>query len=172
MGYDISAYVEKKNKDTSKWDLVTTNAVSSRLKHIFNDYRDFRQIGWDDLSTGMQEHYKKDEEGNVWCNFYVVTLQELEGITNRRINDVFTKLNVIVKALGCSKVFSDEGEELEPWGDDDGKLTYPINKQLVEDLQYGYESMREIGQREAFDLFIHESMDDYDGEYRIILVVA
>ena len=80
---------------------------------------------------------------------------------------------MIVKALGCGKVYSDDGEELEPWGDDEkkDKLTFPINKELVEDLQYGYEDMRKVGQREAFDLFISEYIG-WDGEYRIIFTVS
>jgi hypothetical protein len=178
MGYDVSAYVEKKNKETGKWDLVTPQAVSARLKYIFDDYNKFPQVKWDDLSDGMKGMYKQEKddttgEARCYTNFYVTTLQELEDKTSDKINDCFTRLNMVVKALGCERVFSDEGDELEPWGDDEkkDKLTFPINKQLIEDLQYGYETMRQIGQREAFDLFISEYIH-YDGEYRIIFTVS
>ena len=79
---------------------------------------------------------------------------------------------MVVKALGCSKVYSDDGEELEPWGDEDNeKLTFPINKRLVEDLQYGYETMRSIGQREAIDLVLSE-YTEYGEEYRVVFVLT
>lgn len=172
MGYDVSAYVEKKNAD-GKWELVTPEAVSSRLKYIFEDYKEFPEVKWDDLSDGMKEKFKKDENGQVYSTFHTATLQALEDKTSTKINEVFTRLNMIVKALGCGKVYSDDGEELEPWGDDEkkDKLTFPINKELVEDLQYGYEDMRKVGQREAFDLFISEYIG-WDGEYRIIFTVS
>lgn len=172
MGYDVSAYVEKKNAD-GKWELVTPEAVSSRLKYIFEDYKEFPEVKWDDLSDGMKEKFKKDENGQVYSTFHTATLQSLEDKTSTKINEVFTRLNMIVKALGCGKVYSDDGEELEPWGDDEkkDKLTFPINKELVEDLQYGYEDMRKVGQREAFDLFISEYIG-WDGEYRIIFTVS
>lgn len=172
MGYDVSAYVEKKNAD-GKWELVTPEAVSSRLKYIFEDYKEFPEVKWDDLSDGMKEKFKKDENGQVYSTFHTATLQALEDKTSTKINEVFTRLNMIVKALGCGKVYSDDGEELEPWGDDEkkDKLTFPINKELVEDLQYGYEDMRKVGQREAFDLFISEYIG-WDCEYRIIFTVS
>ena len=172
MGYDVSAYVEKKNAN-GKWELVTPRAVSSRLKYIFDDYNKFPTLSWDEVSDGLKEMYKKDENGNVYSSFHVATLQELEDKSGAKINETFTRLNVIVKALGCERVFSDDGDELEPWGDDEekDKLTFPINKQLVEDLQYGFETVRQIGQREAFDLFISEYIN-YDGEYRIVFTVT
>lgn len=178
MGYDVSVYVEKRNVENNKWELVTPHAVSSRLKYIFDDYNKFQKVNWDDLSDGLKEMYKleKDDttgEARCYTSFYSTTLQELEDKNNGKISDCFTRLNMVVKALGCERVFSDDGDELEPWGDDEktDKLTFPINKQLVEDLQYGYENMRRIGQREAFDLFISEHMD-YDGEYRIVFTVT
>ena len=172
MGYDVSAYVEKKNAD-GKWELVTASAVSARLKYIFDDYKEFPEVRWDDLSDGMKEKFKKDDNGQVYTTFHATTLQELEDKSSKKISDCFTRLNFIVKALGCCKVYSNDGDELEPWGEDEKKekLTFPINKELIEDLQYGYEDMRKVGQREAFDLFISEFID-WDGEYRIIFTVS
>lgn len=172
MGYDVSAYIEKKNAE-GKWELVTPDAISARLKYIFEDYKEFPEVKWDDLSDGMKEKFKKDENGNVYSTFHATTLQALEDKTSTKINECFTRLNMIVKALGCSKVYSDDGEELAGWGDDEkkDKLTFPINKELVEDLQYGYEDMRKVGQREAFDLFISEYIE-WNGEYRIIFTVS
>ena len=176
MGYNIGAYVEHKNKDTGKWDLVCKTPISSYLKYIFDDYQDYPRLKWEDLSSGLQEIYKKekDSDGKEVCyaSFYTKTTQELEDAVSSKIHNAYTKLNMVVKALGCSKVYSDDGEELEPWGDEDNeKLTFPINKRLVEDLQYGYETMRSIGQREAIDLVLSE-YTEYGEEYRVVFVLT
>ena len=176
MGYNIGAYVEHKNKDTGKWDLVCKKPISSYLKYIFDDYQDYPRLKWEELSSGLQEIYKKekDSEGKEVCyaSFYTKTTQELEDAVSSKIHNAYTKLNMVVKALGCSKVYSDDGEELEPWGDEDNeKLTFPINKRLVEDLQYGYETMRSIGQREAIDLVLSE-YTEYGEEYRVVFVLT
>ena len=176
MGYNIGAYVEHKNKDTGKWDLVCKKPISSYLKYIFDDYQDYPRLKWEDLSSGLQEIYKKekDSEGKEVCyaSFYTKTTQELEDAVSSKIHNAYTKLNMVVKALGCSKVYSDDGEELEPWGDEDNeKLTFPINKRLVEDLQYGYETMRSIGQREAIDLVLNE-YTEYGEGYRVVFVLT
>ena len=176
MGYNIGAYVEHKNKDTGKWDHVGQKPISSYLKYIFDDYQDYPRLKWEDLSSGLQEIYKKekDSEGKEVCyaSFYTKTTQELEDAVSSKIHNAYTKLKMVVKALGCSKVYSDDGEELEPWGDEDNeKLTFPINKRLVEDLQYGYETMRSIGQREAIDLVLSE-YTEYGEEYRVVFVLT
>ena len=176
MGYNIGAYVEHKNKDTGKWDLVCKKPISSYLKYIFDDYQDYPRLKWEELSSGLQEIYKKekDSEGKEVCyaSFYTKTTQELEDAVSSKIHNAYTKLNMVVKALGCSKVYSDDGEELEPWGEEDNeKLTFPINKRLVEDLQYGYETMRSIGQREAIDLVLSE-YTEYGEEYRVVFVLT
>ena len=176
MGYNIGAYVEHKNKDTGKWDLVCKKPISSYLKYIFDDYQDYPRLKWEDSSSGLQEIYKKekDSDGKEVCyaSFYTKTTQELEDAVSSKIHNAYTKLNMVVKALGCSKVYSDDGEELEPWGDEDNeKLTFPINKRLVEDLQYGYETMRSIGQREAIDLVLSE-YTEYGEEYRVVFVLT
>ena len=176
MGYNIGAYVEHKNKDTGKWDLVCKKPISSYLKYIFDDYQDYPRLKWEDLSSGLQEIYKKekDSDGKEVCyaSFYTKTTQELEDAVSSKIHNAYTKLNMVVKALGCSKVYSDDGEELEPWGDENNeKLTFPINKRLVEDLQYGYETMRSIGQREAIDLVLSE-YTEYGEEYRVVFVLT
>ncbi len=176
MGYSIEAYVEHKNKDTGNWELVTEKPISTCLKYIFDDYQEFPRLEWDNLSQGLKDKYKKekDSEGKEVCysSFYTKTPLELEDAVSDKIRDTYTRLNVVVKALGCSRVYSDDGDEIEPWGDDEkDKLTFPINKQLVEDLQYGYENMRNIGQREAFDLMVSE-FTEYGEDYRVVFVMT
>jgi hypothetical protein len=177
MGYNIAAYVERKDKETGKWVLATERPISSYLKYIFDDFKEYPTLGWEELSEGLQNIYKreKDEstgEERCYASFYTKTTQELEDAVSANIHDAYTKLNMIVKALGCSKVYSDDGEELEPWGDDEQeKMTLPINKGLVEDLQYGYEAMRNIGQKEAIDLVLSE-YTEYGEGYRVVFVLT
>lgn len=171
MGYDISAYVEQKDGD--KWVLVSERPISSRLKYIIDDYKDFNGLNWDDLSDGLKGIFKKDEDGKVYYSFYVARIEDIEAKISEKIKESYVRLNTIVKALGCQRFQSDDGEELEPWGDEDKeKLTLPINKQLIDELQYGISDIRKIGQREAFDLFASELMSDFDATYRIVFVVT
>ena len=178
MSYNITAYVERKNKDTGKWELVTEKPISSYLKYIFEDYNEYPKLNWEDLSDGLKGIYPLETldsttgEAKCYTSFYTKTTQELEDDVSSKIHDAYTKLNMVVKALGCSRVYSDDGDELESWGDDEGnKLTFPINKQLVEDLQYGYETMRSIGQREAIDLILSE-YTEYGEDYRVVFALT
>ena len=177
MGYNIAAYVEHKNKDTGKWELVTRNPISSYLKYIFEDYNEYPKLKWEDLSSGLQEKFKKEKNESTgeevcYASFYTKTTQELEDAVSSKIHNAYTKLNMVVKALGCSRVYSDDGDELDPWGDEEKeKMTFPINKQLVEDLQYGYEEMRSVGQKEAIDLVLSEYVE-YGEDYRVVFVLT
>lgn len=175
MGVDVTAYVEKKNNETGKWELSTQEAVSARLKYILEDWDDMKKVDWDDLSDGLQKKYPKDENGLAYATFYVTTLDELESEVARRTTETFTRVNTIIKALGADRVYSDEGEETWGGGGDDSnkkdKLTFPVNKDLIEDLQFAFSDVRKIGQRETLDLFLSENIG-YDGEYRIILAVS
>lgn len=173
MGVDISAYVEKKNKETNKWELETIHPIASRLKYIIEDYRELPQVNWEDLSEGLQVKFNKDEDGRCYAGFYATTIQALEDSVSSKVRECFTRLNMVVKALGCQKIYNDDGEEMD-WGGDDikEKLTFPINKSLVEDLQFGYDEMRKVGQKEMFDLLASEYMNEWDSEYRIVFVVC
>lgn len=172
MGYNISAYVEQKDGD--KWALTSDSPISSRLKYIMDDYKDFDSLNWDDLSDGLKGIFKKDEDGKVYYSFYAARIEDIEAKISEKIKETYVRINTIVKALGCQRFQSDDGEELEPWGDEEDKerLTLPINKQLVDELQYAIADIRKIGQREAFDLFASELMSDYDATYRIVFVLT
>lgn len=173
MSMNLSAYVEKKNVETGNWELVTEKPISTRLKYVIDDYDTYRRIAFEQLSDGLKAKYNTDD-GIQYGTFYHTTLDELESHINSSLTEQFSKVNMIVKALGCHRMYSDDGEELEYYGDDDNakdKLTFPINKELVEDLQYACNSIRKIGQREALDLILNEHIE-YDGEHRVILVLS
>ena len=160
MGVDVAAYVEKKNKETGKWELSTQDAVSARLKYILEDWNDMKKVDWDDLSDGLQKKYPKDENGQTYATFHVTTLDNLEDAVAKKTTETFTRINTIVKALGADRVYSDDGEETWGGGDDSNKkdkLTIPINKDLIEDLQFAFSDVRKIGQMETLDLFLSEA---------------
>ena len=172
MGVDVSAYVEKKNKDTGKWELVTNEPVSSRLKYILEDWNELPKVQWEELSEGLQKKFNRDENGLSYSTYYTTTLDNLENDVAKRTNEAFTRINTIVKALGAERIYRDDGEECV-YGDDidRDKLTIPINIDLVEDLQMEYGSVRKIGQIEALDVILSEHIG-WDGEYRIVLVAS
>lgn len=175
MSMNLSAYIEKKNEETGNWELVTDKPISTRLKYVLDNYDNKRRINWDELSDGLKEKYTKDKEsGMVYGSFYMTSLYELESEVNSSLSSEFSKVNMIIKALGCSQLYSNDGEELEYYDDPPNKqdkLTFPINKDLIEDLQHACSSIRKIGQRETLDLMLSEYIR-YDGEYRVILVLS
>ena len=170
MSVNIAGYVEVKGED-GKWKLVTEHPVCSRLKYIIEDYIDLPRLKWDYLSEDLQKKYQKDENGEVYASFYTTTVYDIETKISDEVKDTFTKLNVIVKALGANRMYSDDGEEMMYDSDSKDKLTFPVNKELIDTIQYGYDIMRKIGQKEAFDLFINEHID-YGKEHRIVLVAT
>lgn len=177
MGVDVSAYVEKKNMETGKWELSTQDAVSTRLKYILEGWNDMKNVDWEDLSEGLKNKYPKAADGTTYATFHVSTLDELEMEVSRKTAETFTRINTIIKALGVDRMYSDDGEEVESWSDGGGgddypnKLTIPVNRELIDDLQFAFSTVRQIGQRETLDLFLSEKIG-YDTEYRIILVVS
>ena len=172
MSVNLSAYVEKKNVETGNWELVTEKPISTRLKYVIDDYDTYSRIAIDQVSDGLKAKYKTDD-GIQYGTFYHTTLDELESHINSSLTEQFSKVNMIVKALGCHCMYSDDGEELEYYGDDNAKdkLTFPINKELVDDFQQACYEIRKIGQREALDLILNEHIG-YDGEYRVIFVLS
>lgn len=174
MGVDVSAYVEKKNKETGKWELVTESPVSTRLKYILEDWVELPRVKWEDLSEGIQKKFPKDENGQEYVTFYATTLEDLEREVEKQTTSTFTRINTIVKALGAYRIYRDDGEESAWGGEDDDKsdkLTIPVNKDLIEDLQMAFGDVRKIGQRESLDLILGEHIG-YDTEYRVILTVS
>ena len=75
--------------------------------------------------------------------------------------------------MGVECTHNDEGEDID-WGCGEPQnmgLTYQVNKELITDLQEELTKIRNIGQREAFDLFVSEHVD-WGKEHRIVLVVS
>lgn len=172
MSVNLSAYVEVKQDDGS-WKLVTDRPICSRLKYIIDDYDELPRLNWDNLSDRLKDIFKKDESGNVYATFHYTTLENLESKSEREMTRVFTKINLIVKAMGVECTHNDEGEDIE-WGYGEPQnmgLTYQVNKELITDLQEELTKIRNIGQREAFDLFVSEHVD-WGKEHRIVLVVS
>ena len=173
MGVHLSAYVEEK---TDKgWKMVSKESPSHYLESIFSTYsRDFRRENWDNLSDGLKKKYPKEEKENIcYATFYVSTIEEIESKINANIHDIFTRLNLVLKALGSDRIYNDDGEESAGYeSESESKMTIPINKALMEDVQYGYSAMREIGQQEAFTLFMNQYIDDYSKSYRIVFVAS
>lgn len=170
MGVQVHTYNEKKNDD-GKWELTTKKPITSMAKYIIGDYNQCGRLNYADLSDGLKEIYKPNEDGIPYESFYVTTMEKLENKVNNMVTNTFTKLNVIIKALGCVPYHDDEGSDMDyPDDDTSEKQTFPINKSLVSDIQYALDDLRTIGQRETFDGILNEHME-YGKEYRIVFVV-
>ena len=180
MGYNISAYVERKNSETGEWELATPEPVSTCLKYVFDDFKDYPRIERSNVSKELQEKFKLekvvDSSGKetevCYANFYTKTIQEIEDELTKEIKEVYTKLNMIVTALGCTKLYTNDGEEIDSWDESKERLTFPINKTLIDDLQWGYNTMRKIGQKEMFDLVANEYTSYGSAECRVVFVLT
>lgn len=173
MGVNVAAYVEKFNEETKEWGLVTQEPISTRLKYVIDDYDELPRIQHKELSKEMQGKFKPDADGNQYASFHVTDLEALEEKVSNDVRSAYVKINTIIKALGVRPIYRDDGEE-SVWYDEDGekeKLTFPINKALLEDLQYAISDLRKMGQREAFDLLLSEHIG-YETKYRVVLVVC
>lgn len=166
---DISAYIEKRNAD-GKWELVSDRPICSSLKYIVDDWSDLSILKWDDLSEGMKAIYRKDKSGQVYSSFRMATLSYMEGVVESMVREAYTKINVILKALGAETVYSDDGEELCVGDESKERLTFPVNRELLVDLQWQIDRIRHAGQREAFDMILNSQMH-WDGDsHRVVFV--
>jgi hypothetical protein len=101
-------------------------------------------------------------------------LDELEAGVAKTTSETFVRLNTIVKALGAQRFYRDDGEE--SWSDvperkDGADLTIPVSIALMDDLQYAFQDLRDIGHREAFDVILSDHIG-WDGEHRVVLVAC
>ena len=176
MGVSVLVYVERKNKDTGKWELTTEEPVTTRFNYIFNNStEEFPKLKWEDISDGLQKKFPRDEQSGADCaGFYSTTLDELEAGVAKTTSETFVRLNTIVKALGAQRFYRDDGEE--SWSDvperkDGADLTIPVSIALMDDLQYAFQDLRDIGHREAFDVILSDHIG-WDGEHRVVLVAC
>lgn len=176
MSVNLSAYIEKKDKSTGEWKLVTEKPVFSRLKYILDDYNELPRLKPGDVSKELLSRYSYgDEKGvsnEVYGTFYVTTIDELNKKVNHGIEHAFSKINTIVKALGCVPVYDNCGDEIE--SDDyqnSTELTVPVVSGLVYDLQVACANLRSLGNREMLAV-IFDDYTDYGEETRVVLVLS
>lgn len=147
MSTYISSYVEKFNKKTNQWELISKNCFSDNFKHYLNsyDYTDWYNfnliLNKKELSSEIKEIYEIDEEGNANIEIRYVTLKGLHDYAIKQVENYISKTNSLFTALGLRDMYRvNEDEEVFEDGkyDDEGNIkntynpmTFPINKELL-----------------------------------------
>ena len=120
MSANVSAYVEKFNEEKKEWDLATPNPISTRLNYILPDYNELPRLQHQDLSSELKSAFPVEESGQCYASFYTTTLEELEEKVNQDVRGIYSKLNVIIKAMGVHPIYTNDGEE-SAWYDEEGE---------------------------------------------------
>lgn len=125
MSTHISSYVEKFDKESNKWILISDKEFCSNFKYFLNsndysDFYDFRNIDVKDFSDDLKKTVERDyivetaEELNV-SSIKCITLAEMKSYANKIINQYYAKTEILFKALGYTGSYrkSDDEEDYE-----------------------------------------------------------
>lgn len=178
MSWNINVYVEKKSKDSDKWEYV--NCVSDYFKcnldgTSVHEWNTFDCIAFNDISDSLKEHFNNDGE---YFDAKVVSLKDMNEYANKMIERAVNIKKTLWIALGLPEYTDDEYADIEDPDkyDEDGKLnaawnpmTFPVNKKLFEQLQeadFGFAKGYKIhGMTDAAEAMCH-----FDDKIRFILV--
>lgn len=155
MGYSITVWAEKRPKGSDQWKLITKNWIILDAKNIllgaeddccewdaWNSYEN--EIKIDELSPELRKIMKPRGNMDMRC-FKEVSMKEIYERTTAIQKKAEMQMKCLCKALGLS-VHEEEwdGEwyvDQSSGYDENGRktkkfnpLTFPVNKELVEDL--------------------------------------
>lgn len=184
MSWNITVYLEKKTKDSDKWEFVS--CVHDNFKWLLHNQNydalsDFDTIKIDELSDKLKEKYKSYTVSELdFFNGHVITGTELKIYAETDIEKSKMLKKALYIALGVPEYTDDEFEEIEDPNkyDSNGNikknwnpLTFPVNKELIEKVQLAefncIRAYKIIGMVEAAESMVH-----YDDELRFILIAG
>ncbi len=198
MSWGIKLFAEKRRKGSDKWEMIgKTNIMSEVKDFLLTDTMDyaagiqdieentFDPVDNSELSQGVLDFYDGNIDEYHWVKVY--PLDSMRRLCDRIIEQYDNTVMMCYKALGfrCKinpyidyslELYSDRYQE----GSADpvpnyNPLTYPINKELLEelnDLSAGYKkALRWNGLLRAIEDMAEEDYDlDRDAEIRLVFV--
>ena len=198
MSWGIKLFAEKRRKDSDKWEMIgKTNIMSEVKDFLLTDTMDyaagaqdieentFDSVDISELSQGVIDFYDGNIDEYHWVKAY--PLDSMRRLCDRIIEQYDNTVMMCYKALGfrCKinpyidyslELYSDRYQE----GSADpvpnyNPLTYPINKELLEELNNrsaGYKkALRWNGLLRAIEDMAEEDYDlDRDAEIRLVFV--
>lgn len=198
MSWGIKLFAEKRRKGSDKWEMIgKTNIMSEVKDFLLTDTMDyaagtqdieentFDPVDSSELSQGVLDFYDGNIDEYHWVKVY--PLDSMRRLCDRIIEQYDNTVMMCYKALGfkCEinpyidyslELHSDRYQECS--GDLNpvyNPLTYPINKELLEELNNrsaGYKkALRWNGLLRAIEDMAEEDYDlDRDAEIRLVFV--
>lgn len=198
MSWGIRLFAEKRRRGSSKWEMIGKTCIMSEVKHfLLTDTMDyaagtqdieentFDSVNTSELSQGVLNFYEGTIDEYHWVK--VCPLDNMERLCNRIIEQYNNIMMMCYKALGfkCeinpyidysldihSDKYQEGSAELTP---DYNPLTYPVNKDLLIDLNNasaGYKkALRWNGLLWSIEDMAKEDYDlDRDADIRLVFV--
>lgn len=198
MSWGIKLFAEKKRKSSNKWEMIGKTNILDEVKHILitdtmefaggvQDIEEntFDSVDTSELSQGILDYYGGKIDEYHWVK--VCPLDNMKRLCNRIVEQYDNTMMMCYKALGfkCEinpyidytlDIHSDRYQEgsAEPVPDYN-PLTYPINKELLGELNdqsAGYKkALKWNGLLWAIQDMAREDWDlDRDAEIRLVFV--
>lgn len=198
MSWGIKLFAEKRRRGSSKWEMIGKTNILDEVKHILitdtmefaGGVQDIEENTFDsvdnsELSQGILDYYDGNIDEYHWVK--VCPLDNMKRLCNRIVEQYDNTMMMCYKALGfkCEiNPYSDytldlhSDRYLEGTADsvpDRNPLTYPINKELLEELNdqsAGYKkALKWTGLLWAIQDMAREDWDlDRDAEIRLVFV--
>ena len=199
MSWGITVYAEKKRKNSDKWELIGNQEILLEAKWclITDDAENYRidvdiedafyEIDNEELSDGLLKHY----DGKI-DNYHIVKqypIDKMYELCEEHIKKYTTTALMCYKALGIKSQESDEAfRALETYGETDMKytesgkisknynpLTFPINKELMIELNDKFENMQRAVYWQGIIAVVRTLAEedwqlDHDCEIRLVFV--
>lgn len=198
MSWGIKLFAEKRRKGSDKWEMIgKTNIMSEVKDFLLTDTMDyaagtqdieentFDPVDSSELSQGVLDFYVGNIDEYHWVKVY--PLDSMRRLCDRIIEQYDNTVMMCYKALGfkCEinpyidyslDLHSDRYQECSADLDPNyNPLTYPVNKELLEELNdrsAGYKkALRWNGLLRAIEDMAEEDYDlDRDAEIRLVFV--
>ena len=198
MSWGIKLFAEKRRKDSDKWEMIGKTNIMSEVKHfLLTDTMDyavgiqdieentFDSIDNSELSQGVLDFYDGNIDEYHWVKVY--PLDSMRRLCDRIIEQYDNTVMMCYKALGfkCEiNPYIDYSLELHSDRYQEGStslnpnynpLTYPVNKELLEELNNRSASYKKAlrwnGLLRAIEDMAEEDYElDRDAEIRLVFV--
>lgn len=198
MSWGIRLFAEKRRRGSSKWEMIGKTCIMSEVKHfLLTDTMDyaagtqdieentFDPVDNSELSQGVLDFYDGNIDEYHWVKVY--PLKNMYRLCDKIIDEYENAMMMCYKALGfkCEinpyidyildinmDKYQTSSAELAP---DYNPLTYPVNKDLLNDLNNasaGYKkALRWNGLLWSIEDMAKEDYDlDRDADIRLIFV--
>ena len=194
MSYYVSLYAEYRMKGEQQWKLVGNNSITDDFKLFMignpgdwtesDRFNSFDPVDPSTLSTGFKTHFPKAESDPEHFRQFDI------GAYQARLDEVIIKHRERIKttlvALGMNAHFDDYGDldVNDDWRIDDectakmrenrkdSQLTFPVNKELINDIVMEDSAYARALKNKGIMEAIYGMIPSYDNELTEIRLIA